>query len=178
MADKKPLTGSGTILVCVALLVGAGAGVLLVARQHLRSASSPPKQTAFALSEPVSLEDARQQLSIPLPDGAANILYGQYAELSAHEFVLRFEAPVEVCKSHAEVLINRHNRDNPGSRVSGELREITEPPPTILAQPPLNITWFDIDNIRNGVVTGEVGSHQPRIWIDTERGVFYYIVTD
>ena len=136
------------------------------------------EESAHALSEPVSLDVARKDLSIPLPDGATGILYAQYAHWIAHEFMLKFEAPLEVCKSHALVLLERHNTDMPQNQVAVELRNLTEPPNPVPSGPPLNVTWFDIHNIKNGFVGGEVGPSQPRIWIDADRGILYYSSAD
>jgi hypothetical protein len=38
--------------------------------------------------------------------------------------------------------------------------------------------WFDVWNIRKGLETTAGGSYCPRVWIDTERGTFYYMLTD
>lgn len=174
--NKKPLIIGGAILLGVVLLVGAG--VLFLDHSFIESGNAPPEDFVSALSEPVSLEVARQQLGIPFPDGATNILYGQYAQSIAYEFMLKFEAPLDVCKSHAIVLIERHNTNMPDQLVPGELRELTEAPAPIPPKPPLNVTWFDVHKINKGFVAGEIGSHKPRIWIDSERNLFYYIYTD
>ncbi len=140
--------------------------------------NAPPEDYAVALSKPVSLEVARQELDMPLPDGATNILYGQYAQWIAFEFMLKFEAPLDVCKSYAVALLERHNTNRPEARVSTDLRELTVVPDPVPPAPPLNISWFDIHNIKKGFGAGAPGSHQPMIWIDAERNLFYYRYTD
>lgn len=99
----------GCSLALAILLLVAGAGWFL-AHQFVESLfNAPPEDFAHALSEPISLEVARQELDIPLPGNATNILYAQYAQWIAYEFMLKFEAPLDVCKSHALLLIERHN---------------------------------------------------------------------
>ena len=40
------------------------------------------------------------------------------------------------------------------------------------------LPWFDPQSIKTGFVGGERGSHQPSIWIDAEKGIFYYHYSD
>jgi hypothetical protein len=40
------------------------------------------------------------------------------------------------------------------------------------------VPWFTPDAIQSGVEGGKRRSHQPRVWVDTDRGVFYYEYMD
>jgi hypothetical protein len=40
------------------------------------------------------------------------------------------------------------------------------------------VPWFDPENIQEGVEAGGRGSHVPKIWIDTARGIFYFQYAD
>lgn len=135
------------------------------------------KASVSVLTEPISLEEARKKLDIPLPDRASNILYAGYAEWVAYDFILKFEAPVDICKSHALLLLEEHNKQTSQEKLPLEFRTITETP-TISGKLPFDIDWFDIHNIKNGLLAGDSGSHQPMIWIDTDRNIFYYRYTD
>lgn len=50
--------------------------------------------------------------------------------------------------------------------------------PRVSISPVLPAPWFAPGDIRKGLVAGATRSHTPGIWIDTERGVFYYQYTD
>lgn len=129
---------------------------------------------------PISLEQARKELKFPLPDEATEIFYAGYSQWMAYEFRVKYNAPVEVCKSQALLLIERYNKENPDQKISLKFSEISELPfqETENTYPPLNITWFDVHNITNGFVIGGGGSYCPMIWIDADRGLIYYCVTD
>lgn len=162
-----------------ALLATAIVGFLLIGHWFAECLfNAPPEGFVHSLTEPVVLEVARQELDIPLPDGATNILYAQYAQWIAYDVMLKFEAPVEVCKSHARVLLQRHNTNMPERLVPVDLRPIDAPPDPVPPEPPLNVAWFDIHTITNGFVGGAFGSHQPMIWVDAGRGILYYRYTD
>jgi hypothetical protein len=163
----------------VGLLALLIAGFILIGHWFAESLfNAPPEDFAHSLREPIALDVARQELDFPLPDGATNILYAQYAQWIAYEFMLKYEAPLEVCKSHALVLLQRHNTNMTERLVPVELRALSEPPKAVPPEPPLNVDWFDIHNITNGFIGGAFGSHQPMIWIDADRGILYYRYTD
>ena len=165
--------------VAVGVLLLAAAGVLYIVHQAAESLfNAAPEDFAHTIDEPIALDTARQELDIDLPDGATNLLYAQYAQWIAYEFMLKFEAPSEVCKSHALVLLQRHNTNMPERLVPVALHPLDAPPEPVPPEPPLNVTWFDIHNITNGFVGGGFGSHQPMIWVDADRGMLYYRYTD
>ena len=38
--------------------------------------------------------------------------------------------------------------------------------------------WLNVDSIENGLYYAGGGSWEPEIWIDRDRGIFYFRVTD
>ena len=128
---------------------------------------------------PLTLAEARaQKCPIELPEGAGNVLFAAYAEWQAHEVYVKFEAPLPVCKAHAIRLLEEHNRQTSLPPVSLELEAIREPPRPVQIGPPLNVKWFDVESIKKDFMAGADGSHQPRIWIDADRSVLYYLYID
>jgi hypothetical protein len=127
---------------------------------------------------PLSVEDARKGLMFPLPDEATEIQYACFSEWIAYEFVLKFKSPVEVCKSHALLLLKQHNEEYPDRSVPVALTPIAGLPESVTLHPSLEADWFDAFNIKQGVCAESFGSHDRAIWVDTERGLFYCRVTD
>lgn len=41
-----------------------------------------------------------------------------------------------------------------------------------------NVAWFNNDHITRGLARGKGYEGEPRIWIDNDRGIFYYFLTD
>ena len=41
-----------------------------------------------------------------------------------------------------------------------------------------NVAWFNNDHITRGLAGGKGYEGEPRIWIDNDRGIFYYFLTD
>jgi len=134
------------------------------------------------VDSPISLEQSREELNFSLPDEASDIYYAHYRYFMAYDFKVKFNAPLEVCKSYALDMIQRYNENKYDweSHVALEFTIISEPPfmseESEDTYPPLDITWFDTYNIENGFKIGEGTS--PVIWIDTDRNLFYYEMTD
>lgn len=89
---------------------------------------------------------------------------------------LRFEAPVADCIAHAEHCLAMHNAEQ-HMKVNQTLRPIKRIEGVLQNTEPLSVPWFDPSSIRTGLVGGDTGGG-PRIWIDTEKGVFYWQLTD
>jgi len=132
------------------------------------------------VDSPLTLENARKDLKFLLPDEASDIYYAHYAQWIAYDFKVKFKAPLEVCKSHALHVIQRYNENegNPDRKIVLEFTVISEPPRPEGSGPPINIMWFDVHNIKNGFKIGIKGAQQPMIWIDADRNLFYYRLTD
>lgn len=123
----------------------------------------------------LSLEDAREKCPIALPDGAANIRFFERGQWIAYTSLVKFEAPVEICKQHARNLLESHNMENSDRNpISTQLQKLSSRP----TKKTFYTEWFDVHNIEKGLCGGKIGSHCPQIWIDEERGIFYYCYTD
>lgn len=119
-----------------------------------------------------------------LPKTAINIQYKfWYAKgvmgPAPHEHCFRFEAPVDDCRTFAEKIIEKYNKDNPN------FRQLPLTPVKLKKrESPFEfgelgkVEWFDIEKIVKGEVWGKNSSHTPCIWIDTERGILYYYESD
>ncbi|HSY17252.1 MAG TPA: hypothetical protein VK815_02920 [Candidatus Acidoferrales bacterium] len=121
---------------------------------------------------PTSREDALVHCSIPLPASARNIQYASYAAgLQEGHFYVRFEAPVADCYSNAKAIFIERAKHAP-SYVIPEFQPVSHPERAKSSD--LRIDWFDNDRISKGMVAGAGQGWEPKIWIDEERGVFYY----
>ena len=138
----------------------------------------PAENFVTKVDSPLSLEQARQDLKFPLPDEASDIYYAHYHQMISYMFMVKFSAPIEICKSHAIDTIQRFNGNNPDRQINLEFSAITEPLSSAESNPILNVTWFDAHNIKNGLMIGVMGAMQPMIWIDTDRNLFYYEIMD
>jgi hypothetical protein len=125
---------------------------------------------------PLSVAEARHHFTFPFPDSAINVHFASYREWIAAKDFIRFEAPAADCIAAAEQLIKDHNAKHPDRTIPAlsaleVVKHVVEPEP-------LSVPWFTPQTIRKGLVGGQSGSHQPLIWVDTERGVFYYQYRD
>lgn len=123
-------------------------------------------------SGPVSLRDA-DGCPIPLPPEARNIQYYKYSHwIEFREFV-RFEASAEVCKSHVAKVVAKWRESHGDYVAPGPLEPISDSVDSYKTAP----AWFDVSSIKSGFHANG-NSSTPTFWIDTDRGVFYYKMTD
>jgi hypothetical protein len=115
--------------------------------------------------------EARKHLAIALPDEATNIRFSGYRQWIAADDIMRFEAPVEVCLQHATMMLSGRKLEPLDGK---DLAEVATRPISSNFQ---DVSWFDLAKATN-VVHARGGSHQPAIWIDQDRGTFYYHMTD
>jgi hypothetical protein len=100
-----------------------------------------------------------------------NVRFYYHSEWIEYEFAVRFEAPPEDCIKQIPIVLawddKTYNRTSsyPVINVTNVGRQT-------------DVTWFDADKITNGIYAGKDGSHTPQIWIDRDRGVFYFWETD
>jgi len=123
----------------------------------------------YESTEVLSGEEAVNRSPIALPDAASNVRVATYTHWVAYSQYVRFEAPTPVCLAHAKAMTGQ------------------EPPaPKALDEDERRcfhlyfadgLPWFDTAHIRNGVVLGG-GPSVPKVWVDTDRGIFYYQITD
>ena len=99
-----------------------------------------PQPVIFKFDKPITAAEARQKLRFPLPEEAAKILFAEYSQFIAQETYLRFEAPLDICKTHTMTLLNEFKYEDQVII----LKPITEAlekirPPKELG----NIRWFE-----------------------------------
>lgn len=117
----------------------------------------------------------------PFPTTARNIQFAEYQEFIAYEYVIRFEAPKEDCLATVSKAVEAFHSSLLRPDALAELSKIH---PITSERHHLNrvadvpVPWFDPEKISEGVEAGGDGSHTPKIWIDTARGVFYFQYTD
>jgi hypothetical protein len=96
---------------------------------------------------------------------------------------VRFDAPVADCIATAKAILGNYNAANPGDKIPG-LTEFDNTHSSELADPndiasgELVTPWFHPEQIKKGQIGGELGSFTPQVWIDTDKGVFYYRYED
>jgi hypothetical protein len=127
---------------------------------------------------PISLAEA-EECPIPLPDSAARIQFYDWFMLNLFQEYVKFEAPAEDCRAHVDVVLREwrevfDNLDKPYGPP-----EPVDPHPLSRTSPhPSAPAWFDPQTIQTGLHYRGHGSGYPDIWIDTQRGIFYYQLTD
>jgi hypothetical protein len=115
-------------------------------------------------------------IDFPLPASSSDIYYGMYADWQAYTSIVRFKAPVEDCINHIDKVIAWNDRTYkrkssfPRTKVTHVDRQGAgwlEP-----------ATWFCPETITNGLYLGDSASHIPQIWIDLDKGIFYFTESD
>lgn len=122
--------------------------------------------------KPMSYAEATNAgFDFPLPASSHNVRFYYHSEWIEYEFAVRFEAPVEDCKKQIPIVLawddKAYNRTS-----SYPIISVTN------VGHQSSVNWFDTDKITNGIYAGENGSHKPSIWIDQNRGIFYFMETD
>ena len=115
-------------------------------------------------------------VDFPLPASSSDIYYGMYGDWQAYTKIVRFKAPVEDCIRHIDSVIAWN--DKLYNRTSSYRRKNVsrvERQPAGWLEP---ANWFCPDTITNGLYVGEASSHKPQIWIDLDKGIFYYYESD
>ena len=137
----------------------------------------PDYKKCFDTPLPYAQAIKEKDIDFPLPPSSHNINYAMYADWQAYQRFVRFEAPVEDCIRHIDAVIAWHNKMN--KRTSSYPRaEVTSVRPCGGDKTMGPTPWFDVDRIKRGLYMGEDSSHTPQIWVDRDRGVFYYYETD
>lgn len=116
---------------------------------------------------------------IPLPPSAHNLYVSQQGAWLAYHGEVRFHATVEDCVATAQRVHDEY---------AARQRRSSAPPIEIDSErgivPPRDGTghrrkwWLNTDFIRKGLYYPGGGAWNPQIWVDTERGIFYFRVTD
>lgn len=144
------------------------------------------KTKAYTL-RPLRREEVKGRLlPAELPAEATNIRFAERSEWVAYIKFASFEAPPETCRAYATRVLDAYNRQRSGATVPSELWPVGKPPadaaPRLDFPAPremgssegLPVEWFTPENITSGFEGGD----RPRVWVDMERGVFYYFTAD
>lgn len=137
-------------------------------------------------AHPVPRTEAEQRCPIPLPAGARNVEYAVWSHWISFIVLVRFEAPPEECVKHIDTILTWHDEKNPALTT---LQKRRPRPPSYSGVPVTHVDrvdtsvlkpvpWFNPHLITRGIHAGVPGSHTPEVWVDLERGVFYYRETD
>lgn len=126
--------------------------------------SEPPR--------PATPSQAQAYTGVPLPAEAKNIGVASYRQWIEFAQYVRFEAPVDVCLKYAAVVA-------PGAalqpvddyQLERDARPIRE---GVLK----DFVWFDLAKAKNVVGAGGTPNQMANVWVDQDRGVFYFRKTD
>ncbi len=136
--------------------------------------------TTSCTTRPISLQEAEKIFTFPFPRSATNIQFACYTEFLAYNGVLRFEAPSADCIAAVPAILNYQGFAKI-DQLSDEAR-VLQPVTTAIQKSqdfgPLAVPWFNPEQIHTGLESGFAGSYQPKVWIDTERGILYYQLRD
>ena len=139
-----------------------------------RSQSMPVKR----YDKPLTYSQAtnKADINFPLPPSAHDIYYGTYGAWQAYGLVVRFDAPVRDCIKHIDTVLawddRNYNRTSSYSRIT-----VTNVEP-VDAGFPTPVRWFTPEKITRGIYAGAFGPHTPRIWVDLDKGTFYFLEMD
>ncbi|MPN05732.1 hypothetical protein SDC9_152985 [bioreactor metagenome] len=143
------------------------------------TACSPSQPTyGKRYDKPLTYAQASQEKDIacPFPPSAHNIYYGIYGGGQAYTMIVRFDAPVEDCIKHIDTVLAWDDKNY--SRTSSYPRVTVTNVEPVDAGFLTPTAWFTPDEITHGIHVGEDGSHVPQIWVDSDKGTFYFRETD
>ena len=167
--------------ILLALLTVLAIAIALIAGCYAR-ALRPQVET---ISEPISAQMFQSVIgNNQLPTSASNIWYARSSVgLGGRAFLYRFDAPEVDCQAYAQ-LINTSIPDQEGDTTTPILKPLDASPNPIdhdslqRAYGLNTMGWFDVENIHTGWEGRGPPSSLASIWIDSERGRFYYYWTD
>jgi hypothetical protein len=160
LAARAALIGAALAV----LLCGAFSAVFFYMMRDVKNEHFQP---------PLTVEEARHlNCPIVLPDSAQNVQFEIVSGgIQAVEILVRFEAPVDVCKSHVQTVFNAM-AGHTGRPLLVPLDHTPLPEDhDMVGRAP----WFDVEKIRFGC---EAQSNNTQFWIDMDRGIFYCKITD
>ncbi len=171
-AERFQVMSRRKLVILIALPVVLVAGTIVVVVAAIGFATAPANDLRVYEPAPfATAAEASKGCGIPIPPEATNVRFAGWSQWIAHEDYLRFEAPVSVCLRHAAVLVPGEALSPvPSARLAADARA---PQPGIFR----DMSWFDLGAAQNVVGAGG-GSQRPRVWVDQDRGVLYYRLTD
>lgn len=135
------------------------------------------KPTIQRSDVPMSRDEAlKKGIRFPFPSTAQNIQIAQYSFGFAYELLVRFEAPVSVCEQHIAEVLKWHDKSMPNQeKPSVEQVDHVDYVENSMLKP---TPWFNPRTLKRGLHVGKSGCSVPEIWIDQEKGIFYFRETD
>jgi len=117
-----------------------------------------------------------QDINFPFPATSRDIYFGMYADWQAFTMIARFQAPVQDCVRQIDAVIawddQIYHRTSSYPRIT--ITNVAPQGAGWLGSAP----WFTPETIQHGIYAGQDSSHTPRIWVDTDRGIFYFAEDD
>ncbi len=113
-----------------------------------------------------------KDIDFPLPASSHDIYYAMYGDWQAYTRLVRFEAPVADCVKQVDAVIawddKLYKRTSAYHRF--KVTHVDAPGAGYLDPTP----WITPGTIKRGLYAGKESSHTPEIWIDLDRGIFYF----
>lgn len=120
---------------------------------------------------PVSVKKASSFANISIPSEATNIRIAGYRQWIEFNQFVRFEAPPAICLKTAEKILHDEKLypSAPAEYTDfhGPLRDDVFK----------YFSWFDLRKAKN-VVTGTIHGPETQVWVDQDRGIFYFCKSD
>lgn len=115
-------------------------------------------------------------IDFPFPASSSEIYYGMYADWQAYTRIVRFKAPVADCVSHIDAVIawDEHMSHSKFSYPRIKVSRIDHQGAGCLEP----AEWFTPETIKDGLYEGKDSSHTPQVWVDLDKGIFYFKETD
>jgi len=165
-----------TLIVLAIAIPIAILGVLGIAALLLTAWFFINPESTIESRRPLSLAEAKQ-CPIPLPKSAHDIQYAAYADWQILDCYVRFEASPEDCIAEAKALLAQDEKTGPQiPELDRKFRAATSGP-SYSTQYFKDLSWFDMGRLPQDRQVLEIGGDndlEPHIWIDQDRGVFYY----
>lgn len=139
------------------------------------------RPTVVRFDAPMTREDVlKKGITFPIPTAAGNIQIARYSFGFAYELLVRFEAPVSVCEQHVAEVLKWHDKSMPKHMTKQEAPPVEKVDHVDYAENFMLKTtpWFDPGSLKRGLHVGRPGCSVPEMWIDQEKGIFYFRETD
>ncbi|MEI8195515.1 MAG: hypothetical protein WCI73_06375 [Phycisphaerae bacterium] len=124
----------------------------------------------YESGRPLTYAEARRHSPISLPPSARNIWIAKHRQWVGFEEYVRFEAPLAECEAFAESLL-QNEKLAPVDLTDQEPRHPISPKGIH------DLSWFDLAKVKNGL-RNDGNMTLKQIYIDRDRGVFYYVNSD
>jgi hypothetical protein len=151
--------------------------ILMAACLSLASCGKKPDNVE-RYDKPLTYSQAikNKDIDFPLPASSHDIYFGEYHDWQAYTYIVRFTAPTQDCIKLIDAVIawddKLYNRTSSYPRITVTNVEVVSA--AYLDPAP----WFNPNTITNGIYTGMNSSHTPEIWIDLDKGIFFFKETD